>query len=146
MALVASLSIDRTALSLSALVIDNNDFASGPLWIADLQAVNFDFRKRYAPDSDLVAGSALLSAVLEASQIPLVIYARGASSAAKATAMATLEAALSQFAYTVTLTIDGVATTYDAEPNMPQWSYDDGMADAFVARGSVVIPVNPPEA
>lgn len=116
------------------------------LWIDTIQPPGFSFRYDYAPDSAHIPGSTLLSAALEASSLPLAVYARGTSAATKEAAMAELEAAVSQFAYTVTLTLDGQAHEFAADPTWPQWSWDAGMANAFMARAALVIPVNPPGA
>ena len=57
---------------------------------------------------------------------------------------ALLEAALSQWAYTITTTVDGVATAYNAEPCIPTWGpVEAGMVRARLARASVSVPVNP---
>lgn len=136
-----SLTISRVALSLPDLVISNDH--TSELWIDEISPPGFSFRYNYAPDSDHIPGSTLLSAVLEASQIPLALYVRSASASAKATKMAALEAAVSQFSYSATLTLDGIAQAFSADPTWPVWSWDSGMASAFMARASVVIPVNP---
>lgn len=141
-----SLTITRASLSLPDLVI--GDDPGGSLWIAGAGEPGFGFRYNYAPDSDHVPGSALLSAVLEMSSLPVTIYARAASSAALATLRNEVAAAVSQFSYTVTLTVDGIASSFSADPVWPhwQWAEDSGMVAAHMASTSLSIPVNPPGA
>lgn len=140
----ASVSIDRTSLSLSPLVISNTP--GGTVWLEDFQLPAFAARKRYAPDSAHVPGSRLLTATLEAAELPLTINVRGASPAATATLQAEVEAALSQFSYDLTLTVDGVATVYEADFSWPRWTVDSGMVQAHLAKASVTIQINPPGA
>lgn len=119
------------------------------LWIDEqgLGRPGFSFRKEFAPESSWVAGRQPLSAVLDVSELPVQVYARGASTAALEATMATLEAAVSQWSYTVTLTIDGVAHSYSAECTWPQWGpVDSGEVRAHLARAALSIPVNPPGA
>lgn len=143
---MTSITITRDALPapLADLVITNDP--AGALFLAEagLGRPSFSFRKEYAPESPWVAGQALLAAVQDASAIPCNIYARGASTAAVEAAMVELEVALSQFIYTVTVEVDGVARSYEAECTAPVWGdVDSGEVAAHLVRASVVIPVNP---
>lgn len=144
MILDLSLSFDRTSLSLSPLVVTNNP--DEDLWIEVFQEPGFDFRYKYAPDSDLIPGSTLLAAVLEMTSLPVSIYARAASTAALRAVKDELAAAVSQFSYDLTLTVDGDDMTFSADPSWPQWVTDYGMASAYMARTSLAIRVNPPGA
>jgi hypothetical protein len=140
-----TVTITRAALSLADLVINDHP-GDGSLYVPEdgVGAVGWDFRRTYAPDSGWQSGKGLLAAVREASTLPLTIYAHASTSAALATAKATLEAAASQWAYDVTVTVDGVSETYHAEPAIPQWgALDSGMVHAHLARCQLVIPVNP---
>lgn len=142
-----SLALTRTALSLSPLTI-TEDFSTG-LWIAEegFGRPSFAWRKEHAPESMVFPGQALLAAVRDQSAIPVGIYARGTTTALLDAKMAELEAALGQFVYTATLTIDGVAKSFEAECTAPVWGgIDSGEVHAFLCRAAVVIPVNPPEA
>lgn len=106
--------------------------------------IDRDLRKTYAPDSAYVPGKVLLAAVSEASAVPLTVYAGAASSAALQAYRAELEAAASQWSYDLTVTVDGVASTYNAEISLPVWNaLDSGMVAAHMARCQLVIPVNP---
>jgi len=138
-----------TALSLTIsrdgadLVITNNPTGTD-FWVDTVVSPQFSIRATYAPASAYVAGNKLLAAVLDASVLPLVVYAQAASSSALATLQAELEAAVSQFSYTVTLTVDGVARSWQADPTWPNWGdVDSGMVAAKIARASFAIPVNP---
>lgn len=138
-----SLTIDRASLSLSDLVI-GNDPTGADFWIDSTIYPQFSPRVTYAPDSAYVAGKKLLAATLDAAVLPAVIYAQAATSAALATLRAELEAAVSQFSYTVTLTVDGVAQSWPADFTWPIWGdVDSGMVAAKLARASFSISVNP---
>jgi hypothetical protein len=139
------LTIDRTSLSLSPLVISNDPFAGNFHLPEDgLERPGFTMRRLYAADSAYFAGRVLLAAVADASTLPAVIYAHAASSAALSVAMAELEAATTQFAYSLTLSIDGEAQTWAADPELPQWGpVDSGLVRAHIARASIAIPINP---
>lgn len=140
-----AITITRAALSLDPLVIASNPHGTTLHMPEDgLGAVGWDYRRSYAPDSDWQSGKALLSVVREASTLPLTVYAHDTSSAGLAAARAVLEAAVSQWAYDVTVTVDGVATTYHAEPAIPQWApFDSGHVRAHIDQCQLVIPVNP---
>lgn len=140
-----SVTFDRAALSLADLVITSNPFDS-TLHIPEdgIGQVGWDFRRDYAPTSAWQGGKALLSAVREAATLPLTIYAHDTTSAGLQTARAVLESAASQWAYGVTVTVDGVATVYHCEPAIPVWTaVDSGMVAAHMDRANLVIPVNP---
>ena len=135
-----SLSIARTVGG--PLVITNDP--TGDLWLTeDVLEPGFEFRYEYAPSSPHMPGQQLLAAVLEQSTLPAVIYARGTSTANLRAIKDELTAAVSQFAYDVTLTVDGDAQTFAADPTWPQWSSDSGMAAVFMASTSLSIRVNP---
>lgn len=140
-----SLTFTRAALSLPDLVITDNPHGTSFHIPEDgIGQVGWDYRRNYAPESAWVGGKALLSAVREASTLPLTIYAHEATSAALASTRAVLEAAASQWAYDVTVTVDGVATTYHCEPAIPVWTaVDSGMVRAHMDRCQLVISVNP---
>lgn len=139
------LSITRAGLSLAPLVITDNPHGTSFHVPEDgIGQVGWDFRRDYAPPSAWQSGKALLSAVREASTLPLTIYAHEDTSAALASTRAVLEAAAAQWAYDVTVTVDGVATTYHCEPAIPNWTaVDSGMVRAHMDRANLVIPVNP---
>ena len=142
--MTTSVSFDRTALSLSPLVVSTETTTATYFLPEDgLFRADFTMRRTYAPDGD-VPGKLKLSAVPDAGTLPLTIYVQAANSADLETAMDALTAATTQWAYDVTVTIDGVAHTYQADPEFPQWGQVDAhMVSGFVARASITIPVNP---
>lgn len=142
-----SLSFDRSgmAVPLPTLTITETPPADG-FWIETLGEPEFEERLTFAPDSDVIPGSQLKSAVVGMGRLPAVIYATAATSAALQIRKDELAAALWQFTYDLTRTVDGVATTYDAMPTLARWSADDGMVRAHLASTALSIPVNPPGA
>jgi hypothetical protein len=143
-----SVSLDRSNLpgAPAPLVIPGSAPAGDGLFLilGGLFEPQFDVRYTYAPDSAYVAGSQLLTAVLAASTLPVGVGAKASSTAALAALQAELAAATYQFAYTVTLTVDGVARSWDAGPSWPAWGeLTSWVVDAYMARGNVVIPINP---
>lgn len=142
--MILSLTIGRAGLSLADLVI-GNDPSTG-FWLPEegLEEPDQEWRLSYMPDHPDVHGKQLLSAVLEHSAIPAVIYTKAADAATLASQKAELATALGQFSYTVTLNLDGATYTYSADPCGPRWGpVDSGMVRARIARASVVIPVYP---
>lgn len=103
----------------------------------------FNFRIRYAAESDIHGGSTMLAHAPNAGDLIVPLYAHAASAAALATMRANLDAAC---AYTGTIAVDqdGVVRTYtDRMPATPVWDQDAGMARIHLARAVVTIPVNP---
>lgn len=138
-----SLSIDRTALSLAALVIA--DDPSTGLWIAE-DGFGRPGRlwRRTSVSSPFIHGSVQTRATLEQASIPVTIYAQGATTAALRTKMAELDDALSQWIYDVTITEDGQATTFECDCADVSWNeFDSGMTRAHLARATVTIPCYP---
>ena len=142
-----SVSIDRSALLLDPLVIDNNPFGTDFHLPSDgIGRPNFSLRKAYAPASEIMAGAQLLGVVSDVGSLPLRIYAHGTTTADLYANMAVLEAALGgQWAgYEFTQTIDGVARTYWADPELPTWGpVDSGEVAAFIAICTVTVPLQP---
>lgn len=142
-----SLTIDRTSLSLTPLVITTNPFGTdfhldedGLVWPV------FDTRKTRTPASAYIAGpGSLLSAVRDAAELAVTIYAHGDTTAELDAAKAELETALAQWTYALTLTVDSVAHAYSAEIllGVPWGPVDSGMVRAHMARASFSIPLNP---
>lgn len=140
-----SVTFDRASLSAADLVITDSPTAGAfHLPEGGLARPGRAIRRQYAPDSAWVGGRQLLAAVEDAGTLPLTIYAHGSSAAALEAAIAELEAASSQFAYDVTITIDGQSRTWAADPELPQWGpVDSGLVRAHIAIASLVIPINP---
>lgn len=142
-----SVTIDRTALSLSPLVIPGTPTTDNPFWIPQdgIGRPDFSMRLGYAPDSRWVPGKYLLDAVLEASSLPLAVQIdRVANIAALQVARRELEAAVSQFTYTLTLTVGGEDESWQADPTWPAWgSLRHEYVDVLLDRAEIVIPLNP---
>jgi hypothetical protein len=146
--ILTSLSIDRTSLSLSPLVLGNDPSGVYVYPEDGLAQPNFEMRRRYAPDSAYTPGRLLLGSVLDGTTIPLTIDVRGTSAANLLSRKAELEAAVAQFAYTVTMVVAGQTVgTWPADPTAPWWGIvNHADAAAFIATGTLAIPVNPPVA
>jgi hypothetical protein len=144
-----SVSIDRAELALSALVLPSIPAAVGTaaLWLPEegVDRPLFGYRLTYPEDSAYIDGRRPLAAALGDGVLSLVVYARGTDATTLAAQRDLLTAALSQWAYDVTVTVGGVAETYEAWPARPAWGLaDSGMARAFIDKTTVAIPVNPP--
>lgn len=142
-----SLTFDRTALALADLVITNNPHGTS-LYLPEDGVVRPMFGTRYTrtPVSAYEDGNGdLLAAVREATDLPVIIYAQGADTAALETVKAELEAAVAQWSYDLTLTVDGAARTYSAEIllDVPWGPVDSGLVGAHLAVASFSIPLNP---
>lgn len=139
-----SITIDRSSLSLADLSL--TDTPGGAFWLPEdaLQRPAKAWRRTYAGSSPWLHGSTLTAAVLEQSTLPFTIYTQAASAAALDMQMDELEAALSQFTYDTTVTVNGVAKTWACDPGDIGWGeVDSGMARVHMARASVSIPVYP---
>lgn len=139
------LAISRASLSLSPLVITGDPTNArwhlpedGLIW------PHFDTRRTYAPDSAYVGGRTLLAAVRDPAELAVTIYAHGTSGADLEASKATLETALAQWSYSLTLTVESVATTYTAEIllDLPWGPIDSGIAASNMAITSFSIPLN----
>lgn len=122
------------------------DSPSGSMWIPEdgLARPARGWRKKYADESAFYHGSLLTAAVLEQTSLPLAVYCKAASTAALEALQDELEDAVSQFAYTTTVTIDGVAKAWACDPADLSWGdVDSGEVRAFIVRASLVIPVYP---
>ena len=143
MAVSQSLTVSRTG---GDLVITNTTDATAAYTIpeAGLAFPDFEFRLTYAPDNDDVPGKHLKAAALDAGTMPLSIDVRGATMAALQANRRALEAAFSQFDYTVTLTLGGESETYDAFPCWPKWgAVDSGRLSQRIITATLSVPVNP---
>ena len=142
--MVLSVTLSRTSLELDPLVITNGP---GDLRLTerDITWPKFTMRRTYAPTSESVAGEQLEGKVPNQGSIPLGISAHGDTTAEVETAKAALTAATTQFAYTLTLVVDGVTIgTWNADPEFPDWgSLDSGDVAAHICKGTITIPINP---
>lgn len=96
------------------------------------------------PDSDAVHGTEFTAAAKEQSSLPLEVRVQGSSAGDLASACDALEAALSQFTYETTVTVDAVGRVWTCAP--ASWSTGLVLSDesaAFFTVYSVTIPVYP---
>lgn len=137
------MSVDRSALSLAALVFDDD----GPTYRLTEQGLGrpaITWRRTAAPDSANVHGTEYIGAAKEQSSLPLEVKVYAASTAALDAACNELEDALSQFAYPVTVTEDGVTKVWSAGPaDMSSGLVDSGDVPAHIRTYALSIPVYP---
>jgi len=115
-------SIDRTSLSLSPLVLSGTNDAT-ELGVTGYVEPAIDWRIRYAPDSDYAHGSTALSAALQQTVLNFDAVTDQATTETAARALiAELRTALGQFAFAVTVTVG------DAAPEV--WSCNPGSVGA----------------
>lgn len=139
-----TISIDRTSLSLAALVVDSTP-GSG-FWVPEdgLERPAITQRRQYAGASPWLHGSTLVAATKEQSTLPFTVYTQATTAALLSGQMDELEEALSQFTFDATVTIDGVAKVWACDPADIGWgTVDSGMVRAHIARATVTIPVYP---
>lgn len=146
MAATGSVTIDRSGLSLTDLVIDTEGFNTYYIDKAGLGRVGRSPRETLATASPFVHGQARTSVVWEEASLPLTVRVQGTSSSALDTALTALDVALSQFVYEVTVVMDGVTKVYTAYP--ATWNSTDGLVavervKAFCEDLAISIPVYP---
>lgn len=141
-----SVSIDRTSLELDPLVIGGTGSDTFTLTESGLGRPGVTPRATTAGDSPWVHGSVTVAAVREQSALPLEVLVQADSDALLEAAIAELDAALWQFAYTVTVTVGGVGQVWAADPaawstagDARRWAY----AARFIEVLTVTIPVHP---
>ena len=141
-----TLTISRDELSLADLTITSDPFGTAH-HIPDegVEWPRFPMRRFYAPPSRITEGQSLLSAERDLGVMPATVYAHGSTMAALRTAMSSLEAALAQSTYEVTLVVSGETVgTWPADPETPEWGeLDTGMARQFMAKATVTFTLHP---
>lgn len=101
------ISIVRTSLSLGPLVLSGSNDAN-PLGITDYTEPAVNPRVTYAPDSSYVNGSTPLAVSLQQTIVGFAVCTTDAATeAASRTLIAELRAAVGQFSFAVTVTVDG---------------------------------------
>jgi len=137
-----SLTVDRSGLSLGALVFSTFDTG---YWLPE-DGISYPakrWRKEYV-DSRNLHGSMLVRATLEQSAVAGTVYIKADTAAGLKTRRDEVEAAFGQFFYNVMIADDSGSVTYSADPADVDWGdVDSGMAAALIARASVNIPVYP---
>src|SRR6185312_2670988 len=122
---VGSITIDCSSISASDIVISTDGFSTYYVDKAGLGRVGRAPRETFATPSPFQNGQARTAVVWDESSYPLTIRVQADSSSALDTAVAALEAALSQFIYTVTEVLDGVTKAWTAFP--ATWNSTDGL-------------------
>lgn len=146
MTAAASVSIDRTSLSLGALTIGDNPgdaYCLTPTGLGDPEMV---WRVASMPDSASIHGREITAAALEVSSLPIEVVVSGSSAANLRANRVALTNAVSQFTYTTTVTVDGVAQVWLCEPG--NWSVTGGVVrhahqTELLQVLTVTIPVHP---
>jgi hypothetical protein len=138
-----SISIDRTALSLAALVI--GDTPATGLWVPpDGVGRPAKTWRTASASSNFTHGEVPTRAVLEQSAQLLTVHAEAASTSALHALQDELEAAVFQFVYDVTVTEDGQARTWTCYPADVAWSdITPGMVAARLSTATLTIPCYP---
>lgn len=146
MTATASVSIDRSSLSLAALTIAGTSGSTYFLAGEGLGSPSISRRNTYMPDNPFIHGSELIGSVKEQSSLPLTVQVQASDAAGLDTALSDLYDALDQFSYSVTVTVDGVAKTWSCDPA----SYGSIDGNVSVIRQSlyfelvtITIPVYP---
>lgn len=141
-----SLTLTRTELALADLTI-GSDPRTDSFHIPEdgLDWPRFPMRRTYAPPSEATEGQVLLSAQRDLGVMAATIYAHASTMALLRAAQVELEAAVGQFDYDVTATVNGEALgTWRADPETIDWGQvDTGMARAFMARGTIAFSLHP---
>lgn len=139
----ASVTFDRTSLSLGALVI-NDSSSTYRLTPDGLGDPAMTWRLQQMPDSEAIHGTEYTAASLQQSSLELEVIVMGTSAANLRVNRDALTAALSQFTYDVTVTVDGVSDAWSCAPG--SWAAGQvrhEMAAALLQILKVSIPVYP---
>jgi hypothetical protein len=141
--MATQVSIDRSSLSLSALVVASTYQTGLYLAAEGLGRPAKTWVRNYATARDW-NGAVPTDARLDQSTVPLAIYIQGTSTADLESRYATLEAALYQFTYDLTVTVDGTTKVWAAEAaDLVPAGYDVSFTLQFLQLVAVTIPVYP---
>lgn len=147
MTVTSTLAIDRTGLALSALSFDGADSATGNILVELSEPAHIN-RTSYAPPGRFMHGQVPVASTWEHTNLSAVVKLEAASAAALQTAKLALRAALGQFSFTVTTTVNGVAATWQGERGSMALLGDTLEYENLarnVERYRIVIPVHPIE-
>lgn len=134
-----SVTISRTDLALADLTFSGDPAGDFHVPEDGVRWPRVAMRKIYAPESEFIAGRVKLAQVEGVADYPVTLYVHGDTTADVFTNMDALEAAVCQFEFDLTITIDGQSRTYRAEGDFPDWGeVDSGMVRAHLAKGTVV--------
>lgn len=113
---LATVAIDRTSLGISALTIVSDGFSTYYLDVGGLGRAGKTPRETFATAPPWLHGQLRTAVALEEATLPLVVRVQASTSSGLDTAVEALEAAVGQFVYTVTKTVDGIVKVYEAYP------------------------------
>lgn len=139
----SAISIHRDSLGLDPLDLSSACTTIG-FWVTfgGLSRPDFDYNKRYIPDSAWVSGKKMLSVGENPSTLNVNFAITGIDHNDLDLKMTEIEAALSQFSYHVDLNIDNQITTYRADSVLPNWGVVNYLyQDTKMVRGTVEIPI-----
>lgn len=130
--------ISRDSLSLPDLVFSGDPTGDFHVPEDGVRWPRVSMRKIYAPESEFIAGRVKLAQVEGVADYPVTLYVHGDTTADVFTNMDALEAAVLQFEFDLTITVDGESRTYTAEGDFPDWGeVDSSMVRAHMAKGTV---------
>jgi hypothetical protein len=141
--MATQVSIDRSSLGLADLLIDTTPRTD--FWLPEdgIGAPGYSHRRSYATAA-YVHGGLQTAAVLEQSTLPLSIYVGGDTTAQLRNRVEALVAALRQFYFTTTVTVDDYAETWGCDcADIGPATYVPGEVTAHIQRREVTIPVYP---
>lgn len=110
--------------------------------LVDVTVTGRSWRRRTA-EGPYMHGRALLGAVLEQGTLTVVLRCKGATWTAVTNRYGTLLDMVSGLEYTVTVTVEGVPTTYVCEPADVEAPLDKFKAMARLLDVTLTIPVQP---
>lgn len=141
-----TITLGRASLGLEPLIITGSrETTTSGMWIPEggLQLQAYDMRRTYAPTSAYVRRK-LLAAILDGADLSLTVRMQGSATDSLSVRRTTLEQAVSQFLYPITVDIDGNALVGEAECSWPAL-LTPTPSDRLLNRGrcQLLIPVNP---
>lgn len=139
-----SLSISRDALTVPATPLTIADSGSGTYVLSSFEP-GMRMRDNAIAKSRWIDGGSLVSTRVDVATMDMVVRINAASTTAVLTAADTLDDALSQFGYTITLTVSGsVSTTaYTCMPATTSLSWDPIQLRNRTALFTASIPRQP---
>lgn len=138
-----SYSVDRSSLSLGALVIPA--YPVDGLWAPEEeQGRPAKVWRRATASAPFIHGSVQTAAALDTASFPLAVYVQKTSAAALEAAKDEVEEAFFQFTFDLTRTENGVSRVWAAYCADVSWGdFDSGMVRAFMAKATITVPVYP---
>lgn len=137
-----SVTVERTLLELPALVIPG--YPTAGLWIPEdgLGSPAQTWRRTKAT-SPFMHRSVQTRAVLEDADVRLTVCVQAATTAARKTLQAEVEAAFHQALFDLTITEDGEGTVYPVVCADLTWNdFDSGMTRAHLSRAVITAPLD----